>query len=153
MSATPTVKTYEVEADCAGSKQSTVTVRDLALEVDVPETSGGENHGPTAVEYLLASLAGCFHLTGTHVAAEMGLDLTVRSVSVSGDLDTTTFLTGEGNRAGYGRIRAAVDVETTVTAKELDEWRRETEHRNPVLDTITRPTPVEFDVTVRFDRD
>lgn len=153
MSTTPTVKRYEVAADCTGPKQATVTVRDLTLEVDVPETSGGENRGPTPVEYLLASMAGCFNVTGTHVAAEMGLDLTIRSVSAAGDIDTTTYRTGEGDRAGYSRIRVSAEVETTATLEELDAWRLETERRNPVLDTISRPTPVEVDVTVLSDSD
>ncbi len=153
MGGTPAVKTYEAAADCTDPKRATVTVRDLAIEVDAPESSGGVNPGPTPVEYLLGSLAGCFNVTGSYVAAEMGLDLTIRTVSVSGDLDTTTFLTGEGSRAGYGRIRVEVEVETTATAKELEAWRREAERRNPVLDTITRPTPVDVDVAVRVDSD
>ncbi|WP_372909736.1 OsmC family protein [Salinigranum sp.] len=151
MGGTPAVETYETAADCTGPKAATVTVRDLTVEVDAPEASGGTNRGPTPVEYLLGSLAGCFNVTGSHVAAEMGLDLTVRSVSASGDLDTTTYLTGEGSRAGYGRIRVSVEVETTATAKDLEAWRRETERRNPVLDTIVRPTPVGVDVAVRVD--
>ncbi|AUV80713.1 osmotically inducible protein C [Salinigranum rubrum] len=151
MVGTPAVKTYEVAADCTGPKAATVTVRDLAVEIDAPESSGGANHGPTPVEFLLGSLAGCFNVTGSYVAREMDLDLTIRAVSASGDLDTTTYLTGEGTRAGYGRIRVSVEVETTATAKELEAWRRETERRNPVLDTIARPTPVGVDVDVRVD--
>lgn len=148
MASVPSVKNYEVTADCTGPKHATVTVRDLTVAVDAPAAAGGENRGPTPVEYLLVSLAGCFNVTGTHVAAEMGLDLRVTAVSVSGDLDTTMYLTGEGTRAGYDRIHVAVRVETTATAEELETWRRAVERRNPVLDTIARPTSVDVDVSL-----
>jgi uncharacterized OsmC-like protein len=111
----PALKTYEATADCTGPKRATVTVRDLAIEVDAPEGKGGKNSGLTPVEYLLGSLAGCFNVTGSAVAAEIGLDLTIESVSVSGELDTTTYLTGEGSRAGYRRLRVSVSVDVTVS--------------------------------------
>jgi uncharacterized OsmC-like protein len=142
------VKTYDVAADCAGPRRATVTVRDLAIEVDAPESSGGTNRGPNPVEYLLVSLAGCLNVTGSHVAREMGLDLVVRSVRVSGDLDARAFRTGEGERAGYERIRVSMAVETAANDEEIERWRRETERRNPVLDTIARPTPIEVEVAV-----
>lgn len=142
MSSTPSSKTYDLVADCTGPKSATVTVRDLVVEIDAPEASGGRDRGPTPVEYLLAALAGCVNVTGTHVAREMGLDLDITAVRVSGDLDVSTFRTGEGDRAGYERIRVSVEVDTTADAAEIEAWRRETERRNPVLDTIARPTPV-----------
>ena len=70
---------------------------------------------------------------------------------MSGDLDTWTFRTGEGERAGYERIRVSMVVDTTATAEEIERWRRETERRNPVLDTIARPTPVAVKVEVAVD--
>ncbi|WP_192918452.1 OsmC family protein [Salinigranum salinum] len=147
MRSTPSSETYDLVADCTGPKSATVTVRDLAVEVDAPETSGGRNRGPTPVEYLLAALAGCVNVTGIHVAREMGIDLDITAVRVSGDLDVSTFRTGEGDRAGYERIGISVEVDTTADAAEIDAWRRETERRNPVLDTIARPTPVEVSIS------
>lgn len=142
MSSTPTVKTYDVSADCSSPRSATATVRDLSVDIDSPTASGGENRGPTLVEYLLVALAGCFNVSGSHVAREMGLDLVVRDVTVSGDLDVSTFRTGEGDRAGYEAVRLSATVETTAPPELVEEWRRETERRNPVLDTVVRPTPV-----------
>ena len=147
MSSTPSSKTYDLVADCTGPKSATVTVRDLAVEVDAPEASGGRNRGSTPAEYLLATLAGCVNVTGIHVAREMGIDLDITAVRVSGDLDVSTFRTGEGDRAGYERIGVSVEVDTTADAAEIDAWRRETERCNPVLDTIACPTPVEVSIS------
>lgn len=146
LSVSTNLKRYEARADCTGPKRATVSVRDLTIEVDAPESSGGTNNGPTPVEYLLGALAGCFNVAGHHVAREMGLDLVIREIAVSGDLDPTTFRTGEGDRAGYERISLDVRVETTASDGTIERWRRETERRNPVLDTVRRPTSVSVTV-------
>lgn len=42
----------------------------FSITIDEPENMGGENAGPSPVQVLLMSLAGCLNVTGHQIAKE-----------------------------------------------------------------------------------
>jgi putative redox protein len=58
-----------------GRFQHTVTVRDHTLEVDEPESSGGDDTGPDPQEMLAVSLASCVAITVEMYAGRKGWDV------------------------------------------------------------------------------
>ncbi|MGW4947924.1 OsmC family protein [Actinoplanes sp. NPDC004185] len=74
-----------VALDQSGRTATTANIRDHAIVMDRPSSSGGSNTGPMGGETLLASVGGCFMST-LYAAAE------ARSISVEG---ATCRVTGE----------------------------------------------------------
>ncbi|MFC4358485.1 OsmC family protein [Halobium salinum] len=143
-----TKKTYRLRTDTHGPRKATVRVRDHAFTVDAPEASGGTDEGPTPVEYLLGALAGCVNVTGSRVASDMDIDLTVTGVDIEADIDPARFVGADTDaRAGFDPIRVTVGLDTTEDEATVTAWLAEMESRNPVLDNLIAPTAVAFGVT------
>ncbi|MCI2227752.1 OsmC family protein [Polaribacter sp. MSW13] len=63
--------------------------RNHFLTIDEPVTSGGDNNGPTPVEYLLTAIGGCVSITLRMYAERKGWDVGEINVHVSQLKDET----------------------------------------------------------------
>lgn len=54
--------------------------------IDEPENMGGSNMGPSPVQVLLMSLAGCINVTGHQVARQRGMKLKGMKIKIDGKL-------------------------------------------------------------------
>ena len=73
----------EVTATFHGGFSATVTARDHSVEVDEPETSGGNDDGFMPTELLFGGLASCFALALGHAARKRDVDLPNLRVTVT----------------------------------------------------------------------
>lgn len=80
--------------------------------IDEPANMGGSDLGPSPIQVLLMSLAGCINVTGHEVAKQRGMKLNVDA-----------------------------DFED-ATPEEIDSWLKETESRCPVTDNIRESTKI-----------
>ena len=143
------VKSYSVTATGETPKRVTVEARGVRMVLDAPEASGGDDEGLLPVEALLGALAGCLNSVGHHVAAQRGLDVKRIDATVEADLDVRRFRDGTGEeRAGFRSVRATVTVETKANDEDVMAWLEEVRDRNPVIDNLVAPTPVELAVDV-----
>lgn len=115
--------------------------------VDQPPAGGGTDAGPTPLEYLFVSLAGCFGTIGQIIARQRRLPVRKIEVHVEGDLDTDVLMGKRDDiRAGFSSVRVTVKLDADMTQEEKEQFVREIDARCPISDNIINLTPVEFAV-------
>lgn len=138
---------FAVSATSETASRTRVEVRDLEFVVDEPTTLGGTNEGPTPVEYLLGTWAGCLNVVAHTVVEDYDFEIDDLRFELAGEFDPRKYLgTTDDVRAGYQEIRVEIDVEADADQETLEAFGTEVEDRCPVGDNIENPTPT--DVTV-----
>jgi uncharacterized OsmC-like protein len=112
--------------------------------IDEPENMGGTNMGPSPIQVLLMSLAGCLNVTGHEVARQRGLKLNGMKLKLDGVLNPCTFIgCSYEERAGFQTINVKVTADfENATPEEIESWLKETEARCPVTDNIRESTKI-----------
>lgn len=147
MSDSAQTQRFGVSATSDSHTKTTVSTRDFEFVVDEPPESGGTDDGPTPVEYLLGSWAGCLNVVAHIVADEYDFDLESVEIDLEGEIDPAKFLgKTEDGRAGYREIDVTLDVEADADADTLEEWFAEVEERCPVGDNIQNETPATIEL-------
>ncbi|WP_090382977.1 OsmC family protein [Natronobacterium texcoconense] len=142
MSNSARTQRFDVSATGESHTKTTVTARDFEFVIDEPPASGGTDDGPTPVEYLLGSWAGCLNVVAHLVADEYGFDLESVEIHLEGELDPARFLgKSDEPRPGYQEIDVTLEVEADAENEVLEEWLAEVERRCPVGDNIENETP------------
>jgi putative redox protein len=140
-----TIKTISVDAiQLAGFKIESRSRGHLAL-VDQPVVGGGTDSGPTPLEYLFVSLAGCVVTIGHIIAKQQRLSIRGIEVHVEGELDTD-ILMGKNTevRAGFSSIRVHTKIDADMSKEEKEQFLRDIDARCPISDNIHNLTPIEF---------
>ncbi len=109
-----------------------VTIRQFGLVVDEPPTLGGDDVGPTPVEYLLASLGSCKAITLQMYANRKGWQLGQITVDLTYD-----------SRPGEEPV---ITANLTIAGDLTDEQRqrlREISDRCPVHKLLTHPLQIQ----------
>lgn len=106
--------------------------------IDEPQSAGGTDAGPSPIQVLLMSLAGCINVTGHLVAKQKGLQLNGMKLTIEGVMNPSAFYgTSFDERAGFQQITVTVDPDMhSATREEIDAWLKETEDRCPVTDNL-----------------
>jgi uncharacterized OsmC-like protein len=148
MSDPSNLHTFTVDATGESPTKTTVFTPDFEFVVDEPPALGGENAGPSPVEYLLGALAGCLNVVGHLVAEEMGIEMGVIEMRVAGDLDPAVFQGADTDaRAGYQTVRVELAPESDADQATLDEWLARVEARCPISDNVGNATPLSLSVS------
>jgi uncharacterized OsmC-like protein len=140
-----TIKTVSVDAiQVDGFKIETKSRQHVAF-VDQPVAGGGTDAGPTPLEYLFVSLAGCIVTIGHIVAKQKRLAIRKIEVHVEGELDTDVLM-GKNTevRAGFSGIRVRTKIDADMSLQEKEQFLREVDARCPISDNIHNLTPIEF---------
>jgi len=139
-----TVKTVKVTA--VGPENWLITTKagiHTAL-VDQPESLGGNNQGPSPLDYVFISLAGCLITIGKIVAGQRHIDLRGMEVEISGDLNLDVLRGKEQNeRAGFQNIIAIVKIDADMSEAEKNEFLEEVDRRCPISDNLMNTTPIQ----------
>ncbi len=113
--------------------------------VDQPISGGGTDAGPTPLEYLFVSLAGCIITIGQIVAKQRRLPIRKIDVHVEGELDTDVLMGKTDTvRAGFSGVRVITKIDGDLTKEEKEAFLHEVDARCPISDNIHNLTPVEF---------
>ncbi len=112
--------------------------------IDEPENMGGTNMGPSPVQVLLMSLAGCLNITGHEVARQKGMKLNGMKIDIKGSMNPCNFMgCSFDERAGFQQINVSIKADFEDADKtEIDNWLKETEARCPVTDNIKEGTNI-----------
>ncbi len=112
--------------------------------IDEPENMGGTNDGPSPVQVLLMSLAGCLNVTGHEVAKQRGMHLNRLKISIEGNMNACNFMgCSFEERAGFQQIKVHLKPDFEHAAEEeIESWALETEARCPVTDNIKDATEI-----------
>ncbi len=140
-----TTKLVSVDAaKLEGFKIETKTRQHIAY-VDQPTAGGGTDTGPTPLEYLFISLAGCIISIGEIIARQRQLPLRGISCHVEGELDTDVLMGKTKEvRAGFSAVRVVTRIDADMTPEEKEKFLHEIDSRCPISDNILNSTPVEI---------
>lgn len=111
--------------------------------IDQPANGGGQDLGPTPLEYYLASLAGCIASIARIVAKQKKIDLRGLKITTVGDINTDVLLgRNTEERAGFQSITLQVSVDADLSDSQKLEFIHEVERRCPVSENTTNATEV-----------
>ena len=119
----------------------------FTFDGDHPELFQAEDQGPTPVELLLVSLAGC--LTAGVAAVAQNREIQLRSVtaSIEGDMDVRGILGVDPEvRNGFTQIRVSYKVDADASPDDIKALVAQSQKRSAVYDIITNPTSVVVEV-------
>jgi len=142
------VVTFRAESRQKSGLRSDVQVRTFELAVDEPPALGGRDSAPNPVEYALAALATCQEITYRLHADALGIPLDGVAVTVEGDIDLRGFFGVDPSvRPGFTAIRGTVRLDSPAPVDDLLRLRDHVNAHCPVLDLVSAPTPVIFDLS------
>lgn len=140
-------KSVELVAKLGDRFKMESRIRDHVVYIDQPKPAGGEDAGPTPLEYLLLSLAGCVGSIGRIVANQQRLPLRCMEIRVVGELDTDTLMgKSRENRAGFSGIWVMVKIDGDMSREEKQKFLDEVESRCPVSDNLKAMTEVSVEL-------
>lgn len=136
-------KTVTVESTLGESFVIESDIRGHKVVIDQPANAAGADTGPTPLELVLASLAGCIGTIGRIMAMQQRIALRGMAIKVEGDLDTDGLLGKpiEG-RIGFKKISITVDVDADMTDEEKAAFIHEVDRRCPVSENLLNSTPI-----------
>ncbi|MBM3487704.1 MAG: OsmC family protein [Alphaproteobacteria bacterium] len=120
-----------VAARCPTVARSEVTIRDFALTIDEPRERHGENKGPTPMEILMASFAGCTNVILNKICAEKGVHLADVAVDILGQLDRRGIEGTERIATAFPEVRLTVTCTTNATPERMKAIQEELAWRCP----------------------
>jgi putative redox protein len=142
------VVTFRAASQQTLGLRSDVQVRTFDIPVDEPPTLGGVDSAPNPVEYALVALATCQEITYRLHADALGIPLDGVSVTVEGDIDLRGFFAVDASvRPGFTSIRGTVRLDSPAPVEDLLRLRDHVNAHCPVLDLVSAPTPVTFDLS------
>ena len=132
-----------VESKLGGAFVIESDIRGHKIVIDQPANAGGSDTGPTPLEMLFVSLAGCIGSIGRIVAMQKRIDLRGMDIKVEGPLDTDGLLGKPiDGRVVFEGITVTVDVDADMTDEEKDAFIHEVDARCPVSENLLNATPV-----------
>lgn len=117
------------------------------IYVDQPKEDGGDDTGPTPLQYFLISLSGCIATIARIVANQKKISLKGMTIKTEGDIDTDVLLgKNKEKRAGFTNIRISINVDSPMTKQEKEKFIEEVEKRCPISDNVANSTPFSIEI-------
>jgi len=134
-----------IHAESETASRAKIKAGKFEMIIDEPAPMGGTDLGPSPVQVLLMSLAGCLNVTGHEVAKQRGMKLNGLKIKIEGAMNPCTFMgCSYDERAGFQQINVTMDTDfENATDEEIVSWMKETEMRCPVTDNIKDSTKIE----------
>lgn len=143
----PGMKTVEIKAAMGAGMRIECRAGQHTVLIDQPRPAGGTDAGPTPLEHLLCSLAGCIGSIGRIVAHQKKIALRGMEIAVSGALDTDVLLgRSKQARAGFGGMVVRVKIDADLTDDQKREFLKEVDERCPVSDNLRQITTITSEV-------
>jgi len=138
-------KTVKVESVLDAKFKLESSVHGHKVMVDQPANAGGTDAGPTPLEYLMVSLAGCIGTIGRIVAMQKRIALRSMKITVEGDINVDGLLgKPTDDPVGFKEFRILVDVDAAMTAEEKEAFIHEVDARCPVSFNLLNGAPLKI---------
>ncbi len=137
------IKTVSIESTLGGQFVIESDIRGHRVVIDQPANAAGTDSGPTPLELLLVSLAGCIGTIGRIMAMQRRIALRGMKIRVEGEIDTDGLLGKpiEG-RIGFEGIVVRVDLDADMAEAEKEAFIHEVDRRCPVSENLLNGTPI-----------
>jgi putative redox protein len=141
------VKKVEVQLKLGEKYTIEGKIHNHTVYVDQPTTGGGQDKGPTPLEYLLLSHGACVATVARIIASQKRIPMRGMNVTVSGELDLDALLgKSTQNRAGFTRITLKVEVDADIPREEKENLVHEADRRCPVSDNLKQLTSISVEL-------
>lgn len=138
-------KDVTVQAEMGAGMTIQCTADNHSFFIDQPKSAGGQDMGPTPLEYYLASIAGCIGSIGRIVAMQKKITMRRMTITTTGTINTDVLLgRNTTERAGFQSIRLAVELDADLTSEQKLEFLHEVERRCPVSENTSNPSQVQL---------
>lgn len=136
-------KTVTVESKLGEKFVIESDIRGHKVVIDQPANAAGTDTGPTPLELVLVSLAGCIGTLARIIAMQKRIALRGMEIKVEGDIDTDGLLgKATDGRIGFQGITVSVKVDADMTDDEKEAFIHEAERRCPVSENLLNATPL-----------
>ncbi len=138
-------KSYKVDLKQLQKFRLEAVTGDHKMIIDQPAYAGGENAGPTPLEYLLTGLGACIMTMIQVGSRRKRVEIRSISMEVEGILDTDG-LTGRNPdiRTGFEEIIIKVGLDADLSDEEKLELIKDAEAKCPASDNIANATPIKL---------
>jgi uncharacterized OsmC-like protein len=137
------IKTVKVESVLDAKFKLECTSHGRTVIVDQPANAGGTDAGPTPLDYLLVSVAGCIGTIARIMAMQKRIALRSMKITIEGDINTDGLLgKPTDDPVGYKEIRILADIDSDMTAEEKEAFIHDVDARCPVSFNLLNNTPV-----------
>jgi len=129
-----------------GGMQAKAFIRNHAFPVGQPASFDTQDPAPSAVEYLLAAIAGCLAVGFQWRASQRGIPIQNLEISLKARSDNILVFLGleDQGHPGLQRIEGTLYVEADAEEEALQALWEETLLRSPVTQTVVRQVPVQI---------
>jgi uncharacterized OsmC-like protein len=146
----PQIKTVKAEGHWKGQFRTDLDVRDFRFVAAEPEKLGGNNEGPTPMEYVLGALNGCLGVVVELVAKEQGIPLHDLKISSSGVVDQRGLFGTADVSPQFQSVDVAVTLTTSAPLAKLAPLQQQVLKRCPVYNLI-RDSKARIDIAWTID--
>ncbi len=141
------VKKVEVQLKMGERYTIESTIHNHTVYVDQPPSAGGQDKGPTPLEYLLLSHGACVATIARIIATQKRIPLRGMSITVSGELDLDILLGKKADtRAGFSGVSLRVEIDADIPREEKEKLLHEADRRCPVSDNLKQLTAVSVEL-------
>ncbi|MEO5734897.1 MAG: OsmC family protein [Rubrivivax sp.] len=113
----------KMKGSAVSQERTTVSVRDLQVDLDEPTERGGTNTGLTPTETAISALIGCTNVVGHRCAKLHGVEVQAMEIDVVYDLDRTGVMLQSEVKVPFKRIELNVRLKTTASDEAVDKMR------------------------------
>jgi uncharacterized OsmC-like protein/TusA-related sulfurtransferase len=128
--------------------QARAFIRNHSFNVGQPASFDTHDMAPSAVEYLLAAIAGCLAVGFQWQASQRGIEVRNLEVSLQAQADNILVFLGleEQGHPGMKKIDGRLYVDADGDEEVLHDVWRETLRRAPVAQSLLREVPVQLEL-------
>ncbi|MGE3164859.1 MAG: sulfurtransferase TusA family protein [Planctomycetota bacterium] len=139
---------WKVRVRWTGGMQAKAFARNHAFVIGQPASFDTEDPAPSAVEVLLASVAGCLVVGYQWRLSRAGVEVQNLEMAVRARADNILVFLGveDSGHPGLALIEGSIYVEADAEDELLDELWQETVRRSPVVNSLTRAVSVQIEV-------
>lgn len=151
----PRIKHVRARGEWAGSYTTRLSVRGFDFVAAEPRSFGGDDSGPTPMEYVAAALASCLTVVVEAVARERGHTVHALHVEADATQDVRGFAGTADVPPYFSHVALAVALRTDATASEAEALRQEVLRRCPAYGLVAAagvPVDDKWDVTTEAAR-
>ena len=134
--AQPRLKTVRATGRWKGRFRTDQTVRDFGFTIAEPEKIGGQNEGPTPMEYVIGALNGCLGVVVELVAKEQGVRIDDMEISSAGIVDQRGLFGTAEVSPHFQSIEIEINLDTDANEARLAELRDAVLKRCPVYNLV-----------------